>query len=641
MQHFFQIIGKAIVTGAIAIAGLFGLSHAPVQAPSPSVGATVPVIVATFQTSLQASISASATSMILVSATDKAGNTLSGYTCFNLDEGTSKEEFVCGTASGVNVTGMIRGISPTDGDLEVTALKKAHARGGSVKVTNYPSLAILSRILNGDETIPNPIKYASGIGPLASSDLTDKEYVLSVVSGGAVTFEKVVLTATAGETVAAGNLLYLKSSDSRWWKADADASATSENVILGIAQGSGTAGNSITGGVLISGIDSNQSGLTANTVYYVSNTAGGVSSSAGTKSVTSGIALSTTSLALFPAYNMNLTGDMIAALAGNSGTPSSTNKFVTEAGLNPNFGDGSDGVGTISGTTTLTSDMYYTNLSVTGTLNTAGYRVFVSGTLSGNGTIQNNGNAGSAGTPGAQGAGGIAGTATVGYLSNSAGSAGGAGPNTGAGVAGNAGIATSAGTSLLVNTASQVGASGGSSTGATGGAGGASGAQTGVLTKFGVLKYPTLSCLDVSATGSLIKAVSSMGGTGGGSGGSGNGSGGSGSGGAGGGGGASGGTVALYVNTFTGTTTIKALGGAGGNGASGTGANYGGGGGGGGGNGGYVLVVYGTKTWTGSYVVTGGTGGTGAAGAGTGSSGGTGTTGASGASKEIAVNSLF
>lgn len=312
----------AVVIGFLAVAGFYKNKDA-------NVGATIPVSVATFQTSLQSSISSSDTSMTLVSGTDKAGNTLSGYICFNIDEGTSIEEFVCGSVSGTAVTSMIRGISPVDGDLEVTALKKAHRRGASVKVTNYPSLAIISRILNGNETIPNALSYASGVGPTASSDLADKEYVLSVVSGGAVSFEKVVISGNAGETVVAGNLLYLNTSDGEWYKADADTAANVENSILGIGQGAGTNGNAITGGILIKGIDENQSGLSSNTIYYASNTAGGLSSSAGTSEVTIGVALDATDLVFAPRYNQQLTEVQQDALVGDL-TPSSTNVYKTK-----------------------------------------------------------------------------------------------------------------------------------------------------------------------------------------------------------------------------------------------------------------------------------------------------------------------
>lgn len=332
-------IAKGVITVGVAVSSLFGAPTQNNTVPAENVGATIPVVVAVFQTSLQTGITATATSMTLVTGTDKAGNSLSGYICFNIDEGTSVEEFVCGTVSGTAVTSMIRGIDPVNGSLEVTALKKVHRRGASVKVTNYPSLGIVSRVLNGTDTIPNAITYASGVGPVSSNDLADKEYVLSVVSGGAVSFEKVVVTGTAGETVVAGNLVYLKSSDMRWWKTDADTASTVENVILGIAQGSGTAGNTIGSGVLIRGTDTNQSGLTTNTVYYASNTAGALSSTVGTKTVGIGVSLSTTSISFSPRFNQQLTQDQINAMGGSQGVPSSTNKFVTQDNLSESTTD--------------------------------------------------------------------------------------------------------------------------------------------------------------------------------------------------------------------------------------------------------------------------------------------------------------
>lgn len=303
-MNLFQTIGKVIITGALTVASFFGLYTQPVI--SPNVGATIPTVVAVFQTSLQTSITSSATSMTLVSGTDKAGNSISGYMCFNIDEGTAIEEFVCGTASGTSITSMIRGIDPVDGDLEVTALKKAHRRGASVKVTNYPALAVNSRILNGNETLPNPISYATGVGPVSSSDLADKEYVLSVVNGGTVTFNQEIVSATAGETVSAGQLLYFDETQNEWMKTDADTLATLFNVNLGIAQGSGTDGNAISGGVLTSG-EYTTSGLTKGDLVYASNTAGAFTSgTAGTVPRIIGTAKDSTTLLFNPNFQSKL-----------------------------------------------------------------------------------------------------------------------------------------------------------------------------------------------------------------------------------------------------------------------------------------------------------------------------------------------
>ena len=137
------------------------------------------------------------------------------------------------------------------------------------------------------------------------------------------------------------------------------------------------------------------------------------------------------------------------ALVGTSGTPSSTNKFVTNADTSTTavagavvrfdsngvagfdnyvFGNGADGDVTISVNTSLSRDMYYSNLTVnTGvTLNPNGYRIFVSGTttISGTGLIARNntnaagngtdgGNATSVGSGGGGGGGGAGGTGGI------------------------------------------------------------------------------------------------------------------------------------------------------------------------------------------------------------------------------------
>ena len=87
------------------------------------------------------------------------------------------------------------------------------------------------------------------------------------------------------------------------------------------------------------------------------------------------------------------------------------------------FGAGTDGEatgsGAISGTTTLSQDMYYNNLTVTGTLKTNGFRVYVKGTLTNSGTIECRGENGTHGINSFSGG------------SGKAGGAGGAGANSG------------------------------------------------------------------------------------------------------------------------------------------------------------------------------------------------------------------
>lgn len=94
-----------------------------------------------------------------------------------------------------------------------------------------------------------------------------------------------------------------------------------------------------------------------------------------------------------PVSLASLTEGRVAATAGTSGTPSDTNRYVTDDDTvgtgsiarlsvipNANYGDGSDGnVVIASGTTTITRDMFYNDLTIQtgGILATAGFRVFV------------------------------------------------------------------------------------------------------------------------------------------------------------------------------------------------------------------------------------------------------------------------
>lgn len=331
------LLMAALLFGGFAISSKHSKpvpQEAPVASVDATLGATIPVPIALFETSLASSITDTATSMTLVSGTDKDGTSLNGSTYgFIIDEGSSNEEFVLATCTSTACTSMTRGISVRTGNTAVASLQKSHRRGASVKITDAPVLLTLARILNGTETLPNAISYDTGVGPVVGSDLADKEYVLSVVTGGTITADRVIIAGTAGETLSTGNIVYLKSSDTRWYKTDADASSTSENVLLGVAQGSGTSANPVTGGVLIYGLDTNQSGLSTNTKYYISGTAGALSSSAGAKEVSIGLSKSSTSINFTPGFDQKITEDEQDAMAGGStfGTPSASNKFITEA----------------------------------------------------------------------------------------------------------------------------------------------------------------------------------------------------------------------------------------------------------------------------------------------------------------------
>jgi len=162
-------------------------------------GVVLPTVVSVFETSLQSSITADATSMTLVSGTDAAGNTLSGYYCFTIDSGTAQNEYACGTAAGTAVTGLLRGIDPITGHTTSSALAFAHRRNADVRITDYPSIALMSRILNGQETIPNTLYYNSGNQTYTTDTaLASQGYVNNV---GAAGFTAANVSTTRGLSV--------------------------------------------------------------------------------------------------------------------------------------------------------------------------------------------------------------------------------------------------------------------------------------------------------------------------------------------------------------------------------------------------------------------------------------------------------
>lgn len=325
------------------------------------------------------------------------------------------------------------------------------------------------------------------------------------------------------------------------------------------------------------------------------------------------------------------------------------------------FGDASDGDVTISGNTTLSADKNYRSLTVnTGiTLTTAGYKIYVAGTLttSGTGSIVNNGGVGGNGTNGtsapAGGTGGVAGTAGAGATMG-AGKAGVAGQNgqTGSGN-GNGGTAGLAANPAIGRSGGASGAGGDSNVGQTGGAAGASGAATSENVTVKTTAFSQSGNLTSGSEDVLTRKFSGVGATSGidfttgfgGAGGAGGAEGarspdGGAATGGGGGGGGGGGIVFIAARKITNNGTISSNGGNGGNAGSpnsGANARAGGSGGGGGGGGGSVILIYESLTNSGSIVASAGSGGSGSAGNGGGASGSGGSSGTAGTVYKVKI----
>jgi hypothetical protein len=100
---------------------------------------------------------------------------------------------------------------------------------------------------------------------------------------------------TYGETIAIGEVLYFKLSDSKWYKADADDTAKVRARAVAVEAGNADDSKLVRKGGVATGL----TGLTAGTQYYLSDTAGAVSATPSTTTVVPvGIALSTTTLLL-------------------------------------------------------------------------------------------------------------------------------------------------------------------------------------------------------------------------------------------------------------------------------------------------------------------------------------------------------
>ena len=393
----------------------------------------------------------------------------------------------------------------------------------------------------------------------------------------------------------------------------ADITASADNQILGRRSGALTfaavsLANEITGTL---GIGNGGTGQTTQTAAFNAldplTTKGDIIVNDGTNSVRQGVGT-----------------DDQAIAADSTQTNGIRYSSLTLAQVISLFGDGSDGALTSSsGTTSLSKDMYYSSITLSGTatVDTKGFKIFCNGTCDltnapANAIRSNGGNGGnSAGTGG-----GSVGTAPV------AGTTGGGG-GASAGAAGGTTTGTQAGAASSPTSANG-GAAGANGAGGDG-ASGAGGAQRTGASAALPLSFRRLAVELIRGATIISGGVGAPGGSSGG---------GDGTAGGGGGGGATGaGVVALFARKInrggsTAAGAISAKGGTGGNGGVPAGGNRGGGGGAGGGGGGWAYIVYDTllgSSATNAIDCSGGTGGTGGNGTGTGK-GGNGGTGGSG-----------
>lgn len=309
-------------------------------------------LIQTKKTSLSYGINDSATAMRLVNLLKLDGSSISASDIGDrlrgtFDPGTSREEifYIDGANVTVNsdgtvdITGVVRGLQEVS-PYSTGGFATDHPAGAVVIFGNNPQVYAEKADLIND----NEFEGENNFQVLPTSDggfaVDDEELVtyaqLIAVATGTTSINRVVVAGNAGATVVAGDTLYLDSADNEWKPTDADSAPTVNNVIKGIAQGAGTDGNPILNGVLLFGLDSNQIGRTPGAIQYFSNTAGDLSETPGTIEVTAGQAKSATEVIFFPSFNQQLTEDQQDALAGDNGTPSDANTYVTQSGLQRN-----------------------------------------------------------------------------------------------------------------------------------------------------------------------------------------------------------------------------------------------------------------------------------------------------------------
>lgn len=314
-------------------------------------------IVANFQAQLSTKVNVGDTTATINSSVDDDGVTLeNGRYFITMDvDNNKKEHFSCVlTVSGdeCNLTDL-KTINRVTSAETAGALRQ-HRVGSKVAITDFATILVMQRILDGLQTLNG----ASPIGYDVEPTLADREqiatvgYVLDVATGGSLAFDtQTISSQTAGEDgILVNDLVYFKTSDAKWYKVQADAEDTYTGVQVGFSKTEADENEAIQ--VAISGTIKNLSGLTAGLPYYASDTPGEISSTPGTAPFVVGYALSTTQL-LFTVDFLLPSVKEKAAMSGGGylGTPSSTNKFITEELLNGGVADGTLNV--TSGTTTI------------------------------------------------------------------------------------------------------------------------------------------------------------------------------------------------------------------------------------------------------------------------------------------------
>ncbi len=250
----------------------------------------------------------------------------------------------------------------------------AHQAGSSAQMTNVQYYYDQLMDLDSDETVTglktftqNPLKSTTTLASDAHQFII-KADLNNAVFGTTIT-NQVIVSQTLGTTLSAGAPVYKKVSDGKWYAALANDTTTFQQLELGILQTSGVLNDTVN--VLLRGLDSNQTGLTAGTQYFLTD-AGGISATPGTNNVFLGYGQSTTAIIFDPRspYDIPYHGEKLALAGDNTDIAvGSGNKLVTQTGLQKNA--------ELYGATATGNDTYVVTLSPAPTTYDNGRHYFV------------------------------------------------------------------------------------------------------------------------------------------------------------------------------------------------------------------------------------------------------------------------
>ena len=291
-------------------------------------------IIANFKTTLVQSVEVGSTEVEVSSiVTMDSTNIPNGLYGFTIGVNDKIEHFTAVNDAGTLTE--VKSVNFVDG-AETVGFRKSHDIGDEVRITNHVALKRVIRLLQGIDGISstNPLKYLTAPTLSNGNELATVDYVLSVVTGGTVTTDAIIIAGVADEDLVEKESVYLKE-NGRWEKTDAKDSAKSLGIV-GIAVEDAVSGAGFK--VILRGIQENS--LVSGSEYYLSDTPGELSTTPGTVSVFVGKANSAGDLIVTHIPGIQtVTAEQKQALAGTKGDVGDKNRYVTD---DDTYSDGVD-----------------------------------------------------------------------------------------------------------------------------------------------------------------------------------------------------------------------------------------------------------------------------------------------------------